>query len=79
MVRSKEADKKIGRLVKTFIDMGGHQIQLNVIEKAALIDAQKHPEKYRNLIVRVWGWSGYFTELDKVYQDQIIMRADLSV
>ena len=79
VVRSKEADKKIGRLVKTFIDMGGHQIQLNVIEKAALIDAQKHPEKYRNLIVRVWGWSGYFTELDKVYQDQIIMRADLSV
>lgn len=79
VVRSKEADKKIGRLVKTFIDLGGHQIQLNVIDKAALIDAQKHPEKYRNLIVRVWGWSGYFTELDKVYQDQIIMRADLSV
>ena len=58
--------------IAVLVSGGGTNLQ-------ALIDAQKHPEKYRNLIVRVWGWSGYFTELDKVYQDQIIMRADLSV
>lgn len=39
-------------------------------------DAQKHPDKYRNLIVRVWGWSGYFVELDKEYQDHIIARCE---
>ena len=43
----------------------------------SLLDAQKHPENYRNLIVRVWGWSGYFVELDKCYQDHIIRRAEL--
>ena len=35
-------------------------------------------EKYKNLVVRVWGWSGYFTELDKVYQDQILARTEHS-
>ena len=42
-----------------------------------LLDAQAHPEAYRGLIVRVWGWSGYFVELDKEYQDHIISRAEL--
>ena len=41
-------------------------------------DAQEHPERHRHLIVRVWGWSGYFVELDKEYQDQIIKRVELS-
>lgn len=78
-VSSVENTDKIALLVKSFIDLGGHQIQLNVINKNDLRDAQKHPEKYKHLIVRVWGWSGYFTELGKEYQEQIIMRADLSV
>ncbi|MDY5941327.1 MAG: pyruvate formate lyase family protein [Eubacteriales bacterium] len=70
--------KKLALLVRCYIQLGGHQLQLNVIDRASLLDAQQHPEKYRNLIVRVWGWSGYFTELDKVYQDQIIQRAVLT-
>ena len=78
-LRGEENLKKLGALVKTFIELGGHQLQLNVINKSDLIEAQKHPESYRNLIVRVWGWSGYFVELGKDFQDQIIMRADLSV
>jgi len=41
-----------------------------------LLDAQKNPDRYANLIVRVWGWSGYFTELDKTYQDHIIERLE---
>jgi formate C-acetyltransferase len=44
-----------------------------------MLDAQKHPKKYRDLIVRVWGWSGYFVELDKVYQDHIIKRMELEM
>ena len=42
-----------------------------------LLDAQKHPENYRNLIVRVWGWSGYFVELNEIYQNHIIKRTEM--
>ncbi|MBE6981561.1 MAG: pyruvate formate-lyase [Ruminococcaceae bacterium] len=66
--------EKTAMLVKLFIDRGGHQLQLNSINRERLIDAQENPEKYPNLIVRVWGWSGYFNELDKAYQDHIINR-----
>ena len=43
-----------------------------------LLDAQDHPENHKNLIVRVWGWSGHFIQLDKAYQDQIIERTSYS-
>ncbi len=76
-VSSEEGIKKLASLVQTYIELGGHQLQLNVIDTESLIDAQKNPDKYKNLIVRVWGWSGYFVELDKVYQDQIIKRSIL--
>jgi len=74
-----DAVKKVAQLVRMFIRKGGHQIQLNTVNREKLLDAQRHPENYRNLIVRVWGWSGYFTELDRCYQDHIIRRAELSV
>ena len=54
--------------------MGGHQLQLNTLDRDRLLDAKVHPEMHRNLIVRVWGWSGYFVELDECYQDHIIER-----
>jgi formate C-acetyltransferase len=66
-------------LVKMFVDLGGHQLQLNTLNRDTLLEAQRHPEAHRNLIVRVWGWSGYFVELDKCYQDHIIKRAELTV
>jgi formate C-acetyltransferase len=66
-------------LVKSFVLRGGHQLQLNATNREKLIDAQEHPENYRNLIVRVWGWSGYFVELDKEYQDHIIARCEYLV
>ena len=69
--------EKVAQLVKFFIERGGHQMQINTINRETLLDAQKHPERHRHLIVRVWGWSGYFIELDKVYQDQIIKRVEL--
>ncbi len=71
------AEKKVALMLAEFARRGGHQLQLNSINRDTLLDAQKHPEKYRNLIVRVWGWSGYFVELDKVYQDHIIKRAEM--
>ncbi len=66
-------------MVRSFMELGGHQLQLNAVNKDAMLDAQRHPENHRNLIVRVWGWSGYFVELDKVYQDHIIQRMELVV
>jgi len=77
--RSKESMYKVAMLVKSFVDLGGHELQLNSVNRETLLDAQKHPEYYHNLIVRVWGWSGYFVELDKEYQDHIIQRMELAV
>lgn len=77
--RNDESIAKVAMLIKEYIDLGGHQLQINTVNRDTLLDAQKHPEKYRNLIVRVWGWSGYFVELDKCYQDHIIKRIELSV
>lgn len=74
-----ESITKVAQLVQLFVLRGGHQLQLNTVNRERLLDAQKHPENYRNLIVRVWGWSGYFVELDKCYQDHIIRRAELLV
>ena len=69
---------KVAALVKFFIDRGGHQLQINTINRETLLDAQAHPERHRHLIVRVWGWSGYFIELDKEYQDKVIKRVELA-
>ena len=74
-----ESITKVAQLVQLFVLRGGHQLQLNTVNRDRLLDAQAHPENYRNLIVRVWGWSGYFVELDKCYQDHIIRRVELLV
>ena len=79
MFRSGDAIEKCAMFVKSFMDMGGHQMQLNAVNRERLLDAQKHPENYRNLIVRVWGWSGYFVELNEVYQNHIIKRAEMAL
>ncbi|MBL7968672.1 MAG: hypothetical protein JNK09_16820 [Prolixibacteraceae bacterium] len=77
--RNPESIRKVSSLVKAYMDMGGHQLQINAVNREQLLDAKDHPESHRNLIVRVWGWSGYFTELDEAYQDHIIQRVELSV
>ncbi len=77
--RTPEAVGKVARLVKYFVDSGGHQLQINTINRETLLDAQRHPERHRHLIVRVWGWSGYFVELDLPYQNQIIKRAEMLI
>lgn len=79
MFRSPESIKKVASLVKTYMDLGGMQMQLNGVNRETMLSAQKYPDQYRNLIVRVWGWSGYFVELDKEYQDHIITRMELDM
>jgi formate C-acetyltransferase len=74
-----ESTGKLGMLVETFVHLGGHQLQLNTVNREKLLDAKKRPEQYRNLIVRVWGWSGYFVELDECYQDHVINRIEFGI
>ncbi|KPJ57612.1 MAG: hypothetical protein AMJ42_04625 [Deltaproteobacteria bacterium DG_8] len=68
--------KNLLSLIKTFFDLGGWHIQFNVVDTEMLKDAQKHPENYRNLIVRVAGFSAYWVELSKQVQDEIITRTE---
>lgn len=77
--RNEQGIEKVARLVQSFVYLGGHQLQLNAVNRERLLDAQKHPENYPNLIVRVWGWSGYFHELSREFQDHIIKRAEFMV
>jgi formate C-acetyltransferase len=77
--RNEDSIAKVAMLVKTFMEEGGHQIQLNAVNREKLLEAQARPELHKNLIVRVWGWSGYFVELDKEYQDHIIRRAEMKL
>ena len=67
--------EKFTDFIKMSLDMGVFQMQLNVVDSKTLLDAQNHPEKYPNLIVRVWGFSTYFKDLPKDYQDVLIERA----
>ncbi len=72
--RDPESLEKTAMLVRTFAALGCQQLQLNALNAEILLDARARPERYKNLIVRVWGWSGYFCELAPEYQDHIIAR-----
>ena len=65
--------------VKTFFDLGGMQMQLNVVTSDMLKDAIAHPEEYRNLIVRISGYNAYFVTLNKDLQMELIERAEYGV
>jgi formate C-acetyltransferase len=72
--RGPESLRKVAMLVRCFAQLGCQQLQLNTVRVETLREAQRHPEAHRNLIVRVWGWSGYFCELERPYQEHIIAR-----
>jgi len=72
--RDDESIRKVAMLVRAFAQIGGQQLQINTLNLDTLLDAQKHPELHKNLIVRVWGWSGYFCELAPEYQNHVIAR-----
>jgi formate C-acetyltransferase len=61
-------------LVRTYFDLGGCHIQFNCVDTEVLKDAQKNPQNYKELVVRVAGFSAYFTRLDKGVQNEIIKR-----
>lgn len=75
-VEGDEGREKLIRLVQTYFEQGGMHIQYNVIGSDTLRDAQKHPDQYRDLVIRIAGFSAYFVELYKELQDDLISRTD---
>ena len=65
---------KMAALIRTYFRLDGHHIQFNVVDAETLRDAQKHPDNYRDLLVRVAGYSDYFVDLDIYHQEEIIAR-----
>ena len=66
--------ENLASLIRTYFAMDGHHIQFNVFDKQTLLEAQKHPDDYKDLIVRVAGYSDYFRNLDEELQNEIINR-----
>ncbi len=76
VLESKEGIDKLAQLVRTYFRLDGHHVQFNVIDAETLRKAQETPESYRDLIVRVAGYSDYFCDLGKELQDEIIRRTE---
>ncbi len=74
MASTAEKRAKLAQLYHVFLRRGGMQLQINYLSQQELLDAQAHPEQHQNLVVRVTGYSGYFTRFDKDLQDDIIRR-----
>ena len=66
-------------MLRTFVDLGIHHTQFNVISRGTLCDAQAHPENYSDLVVRTAGLAAYFVDMTKAVQDQIIARTELDL
>ena len=80
MLSTKENTKKLEMIIRTFFDrLEGYHVQYNVVDRATLLDAQAHPEKHKDLVVRVAGYSAFFNVLSKATQDDIIGRTEQSL
>ncbi len=75
-IQNTEGLAKIKSLVNAFIAKGGEHIQFNFLDRRTLLDAKEHPDKHRDLIVRVAGYSAYFVNLTSDVQDEIIRRTE---
>lgn len=68
-------EELLGKALRTYLDRGGLQVQVSTVDKEVLLDAQEHPEQYRDLTVRITGYSAYFVDMSKGAQDEVIRRA----
>jgi formate C-acetyltransferase/4-hydroxyphenylacetate decarboxylase large subunit len=75
-LRGDSGSRNLLALIKTYFDKPGFHVQFNVVDSAMLRDAQAHPERYRDLVVRVAGFSAYWVEMSRALQDQVIWRTE---
>ncbi len=73
---SEESRAKLADLIRTYMRLGGFEVQVNVVDRQTLVAAQADPERYRDLVVRVAGYTDYFTGLSRAMQDEIIARTE---
>ena len=73
-LRGPEGAEKLMALIKAYVELGGMQVQFNIVDADVLRAAQAEPEKYRNLTVRLWGFPAYFVRLPREFQDHLIAR-----
>lgn len=78
MLRDDEGVAKFSNLLRGYCDLGGAQVQFNVIDRETLLEAQRNPDQYRDLVVRVAGYSAFYTELSGEVQEQIILRTEFA-
>ena len=78
VVAGEEGLNQMASLIRSYFNMDGHHIQFNVIDRQTLLNAQKYPEEYKDLIVGVAGYSDHFRNLSKALQDEIINRTEQS-
>ncbi len=76
LLRREEDLKKFASFVRTYFKFGGHHIQFNIVDTETLLDAQKHPDLYKDLLVRVAGYSDYFNDMTEQLQNEIIARTE---
>ena len=76
LLQDEDGLDKLAQLVRTYFKLDGHHIQFNVVDADTLRAAQQNPEQYRDLIVRVAGYSDYFCDLTQSLQDEIIARTE---
>ena len=74
VIEGEDAIEKLVKLIRTYFRLNGHHIQFNVVDSKTLKDAQRNPSLYKDLLVRVAGYSDYFVDLDKFHQEEIIAR-----
>jgi formate C-acetyltransferase len=78
-ISSEDGVSRMRELTTTFMELGGQELQINVVDAATLRAAKADPERYQDLIVRVAGYSAYFTQLGSAVQDEIITRTEHTV
>ncbi|MGI6724608.1 MAG: pyruvate formate lyase family protein [Christensenellales bacterium] len=71
-----ESLEKLLQLVRTFMERGGFELQINVLDREKLLEARKHPEQYRDLVVRIGGYSDYFINLSEAMQEEVLLRTE---
>ena len=79
MVRTPEHVEKLAALLRAYNEVGGTALQINVIDATTLRDAQKNPDAYSNLMIRVTGYNAYFTQVGRELQEEIITRTEHSL
>ncbi len=76
LLKKDEDIAKLGSLIRSYFNLGGHHIQFNIVDTDTLRDAQKNPQDYKDLLVRMAGYSDYFNDMNEDFQEEIISRTE---